>query len=176
MKLINAEEAFRILSEYYHHRTEAQADALREALGRVPEAQREGKPMTASEYLNQIQLIEAKIAMQQREIEKLKARSETAGMTEEQRESLGNCQKKLSALIVEAAERSQQIEETVDQVITDPREYEILRLRYWYGLQWYDIAKKVALEISWVYRLHKRALQRIAQHLEPEEKTKQPAL
>ena len=38
MKLIDADEAFRVLSDYYHHRTETQADALREALGLVPEA------------------------------------------------------------------------------------------------------------------------------------------
>ena len=38
MKLIEADEAFRVLSDYYHHRTETQADALREALERVPEA------------------------------------------------------------------------------------------------------------------------------------------
>lgn len=37
MKLIDADEAFCILSAYYHHRTETQADALREALDRVPE-------------------------------------------------------------------------------------------------------------------------------------------
>ena len=38
MKLINADEAFRVLSDYYHHGTETQADALREALELVPEA------------------------------------------------------------------------------------------------------------------------------------------
>lgn len=38
MKLIDADEAFRVLSDYYHHRTEEQHDALREALDRVPEA------------------------------------------------------------------------------------------------------------------------------------------
>lgn len=38
MKLIDADEAFRVLSDYYHHRTETQAAALREALGLVPEA------------------------------------------------------------------------------------------------------------------------------------------
>ena len=38
MKLIEAGEAFRVLSDYYHHRTETQADALREALELVPEA------------------------------------------------------------------------------------------------------------------------------------------
>lgn len=38
MKLIEADEAFRVLSAYYHHRTETQADALREALELVPEA------------------------------------------------------------------------------------------------------------------------------------------
>lgn len=38
MKLIDADEAFRVLSDYYHHRTEEQHDALHEALDRVPEA------------------------------------------------------------------------------------------------------------------------------------------
>ena len=38
MKLISAEEAFRILSDYYHHRTAVQAYALIDALDRVPEA------------------------------------------------------------------------------------------------------------------------------------------
>ena len=37
MKLIDADEAFRVLSDYYHHRTDEQHDALREALDRVPE-------------------------------------------------------------------------------------------------------------------------------------------
>lgn len=38
MRLIDADEAFRVLSDYYHHRTDEQHDALREALDRVPEA------------------------------------------------------------------------------------------------------------------------------------------
>lgn len=38
MRLIDADEAFRVLSAYYHHRTETQSDALREALELVPEA------------------------------------------------------------------------------------------------------------------------------------------
>lgn len=37
-KMISSTEAFRVLSDYYHHRTETQADALREALALVPEA------------------------------------------------------------------------------------------------------------------------------------------
>ena len=37
-KLISSAEAFRVLSDYYHHRTETQAYALREALELVPEA------------------------------------------------------------------------------------------------------------------------------------------
>lgn len=37
MKLISSDEAFRVLSDYYHHRTDVQHDALREALDRVPE-------------------------------------------------------------------------------------------------------------------------------------------
>ena len=37
-KLISSAEAFRVLSEYYHHRTPQQAEALLDALQRVPEA------------------------------------------------------------------------------------------------------------------------------------------
>lgn len=38
-RLIEAEETYRVLTEYYHHRTDAQHEALREALERVPSAQ-----------------------------------------------------------------------------------------------------------------------------------------
>ena len=38
MKLISEDDAFMVLSLYYHHRTATQTDALREALELVPEA------------------------------------------------------------------------------------------------------------------------------------------
>ena len=38
MRLISEDDAFMVLSLYYHHRTATQADALREALELVPEA------------------------------------------------------------------------------------------------------------------------------------------
>jgi len=37
-KLISSAEAFRVLSEYYHHRLPQQSEALLEALQMVPEA------------------------------------------------------------------------------------------------------------------------------------------
>ena len=37
-KLISSAEAFKVLSEYYHHKTPQQAEALLEALQRVSEA------------------------------------------------------------------------------------------------------------------------------------------
>ena len=36
MRLIDADEAYAVLSEYYHHRTDLQHEALKEALSRVP--------------------------------------------------------------------------------------------------------------------------------------------
>ena len=36
-KLISSAEAFKVLSEYYHHKTPQQAEALLEALQSVPE-------------------------------------------------------------------------------------------------------------------------------------------
>ena len=36
MRLIDADEAYKVLTKYYHHRTEEQGEALKEALGRVP--------------------------------------------------------------------------------------------------------------------------------------------
>ena len=41
--LIRRKAAYDTLSEYYHHRTDAQHDALRDALNRVPSAQSERK-------------------------------------------------------------------------------------------------------------------------------------
>ena len=36
MRLIDAEEAYKVLTDYYHHGTEIQHDALKEAIERVP--------------------------------------------------------------------------------------------------------------------------------------------
>ena len=36
MRLIDADEAYKVLTDYYHHKTEIQHDALKEAIGRVP--------------------------------------------------------------------------------------------------------------------------------------------
>lgn len=36
MRLIDAEEAYKVLTDYYHQRTEIQHDALKEAIERVP--------------------------------------------------------------------------------------------------------------------------------------------
>lgn len=41
-RLIDAEETYRVLTDYYHHRTDGQHEALREALERVPSAQHTG--------------------------------------------------------------------------------------------------------------------------------------
>ena len=36
MRLIDADEAYIVLTDYYHHGTEVQHKALKEAIGRVP--------------------------------------------------------------------------------------------------------------------------------------------
>ena len=36
MKLVDVDEAYKVLTDYYHHRTETQHEALKEALERVP--------------------------------------------------------------------------------------------------------------------------------------------
>lgn len=36
MRLIDADVAYKVLAEYYHHRTETQYEALKEALSKVP--------------------------------------------------------------------------------------------------------------------------------------------
>ena len=35
-RLIDADEAYKVLTDYYHHRTEIQHKALKEAIGKVP--------------------------------------------------------------------------------------------------------------------------------------------
>lgn len=44
--LISRQSAYDTLTEYYHHRTDAQHDALRDALNRVPSAQQETSILT----------------------------------------------------------------------------------------------------------------------------------
>ena len=41
--LISREETYKVLTDYYHHTTEVQHSGLREALGRVPSAERTGE-------------------------------------------------------------------------------------------------------------------------------------
>ena len=36
MRLVDAEEAYKVLTDYYHHKTEIQHKALKEAIERVP--------------------------------------------------------------------------------------------------------------------------------------------
>ena len=36
MRQIDADEAYKVLTDYYHHKTEIQHDALKEAIERVP--------------------------------------------------------------------------------------------------------------------------------------------
>lgn len=36
MRLIDADEAYKVLTDYYHHKTEIQHEALKEAIERVP--------------------------------------------------------------------------------------------------------------------------------------------
>ena len=36
MRLVDADEIYKVLTDYYHHRTETQHEALKEAIKRVP--------------------------------------------------------------------------------------------------------------------------------------------
>ena len=45
MKIVDAEAVYTTLTEYYHHRTDVQHEALREALDRVPEVTICGYPI-----------------------------------------------------------------------------------------------------------------------------------
>ena len=49
--LINRETAYKTLSEYYHHRTDAQQQSLREALDRVPADQQAQELLQENERL-----------------------------------------------------------------------------------------------------------------------------
>ena len=43
MDLIDRETAYKVLTKYYHHSTDIQHEALREALSRVPSAEKTGR-------------------------------------------------------------------------------------------------------------------------------------
>ena len=58
----------------------------------------------------------------------------------------------------EAAVAYRQIEAAVERM-EDPKEKELLRLRYLQDLSWQEVADRMVYEISWVTRIHGKALE-----------------
>lgn len=49
-RLIDADEAYKVLTDYYHHRTEIQHEALKEALSKVPTV--DAEPVRHGHWIN----------------------------------------------------------------------------------------------------------------------------
>ena len=68
---------------------------------------------------------------------------------------------RINAKIDMLIDMRQHIELSISAV-TDPRLRKLLRYRYIDGLKWEDIADKMHCDIRWVFRLHGKALSKLA--------------
>nr|UWH96882.1 MAG: Protein of unknown function (DUF722) [Bacteriophage sp.] len=130
--------------------------------------------MTPKEYLNQAYYIDRRIAIDLEKIEAMK--SSLHGypdfrMDGIRRESTGNAMEQTILKVLEYEERinadidrlidkKKEIENVIGDV-QDSRLREILTRRYLLFQKWEHIASEMHTDLSWVFRLHKRALDKI---------------
>lgn len=50
MRLVDADEVYKVLTDYYHHKTETQHEALKEALSKVPTV--DAEPVKHGHWIN----------------------------------------------------------------------------------------------------------------------------
>ena len=75
-------------------------------------------------------------------------------------ESIIQAQQELDAQINQCGAIRREIVAAIDQ-IANPRDHEILRRRYILGQKWENIAVETGIDLRWVYRRHRAAVQRL---------------
>lgn len=126
----------------------------------------------AKTELNGIRYIDIEIDIMLREVERLRALLDVAstGLTAERVQSTrrGDIIPRTVAKIIDL---EQQINGYIDQLVdrkaqaeyklarvSDETQRNIIKLRYFEGKRWEDIAEEMDYSLPWVYRLHDRAL------------------
>ena len=75
-------------------------------------------------------------------------------------ESIVQARQELAAQINVCGAIRREVVAALEQV-TNPRDHEILRRRYILGQKWENIAVDTGIDLRWVYRRHKAAVQRL---------------
>ena len=126
--------------------------------------------MTAKEFLRRARSVDRRVDEAQERVERLRARLESGRMS-----SVTGMPRGGGSDWTETADRLIELEQVVNQrtrelvrwklaaidairAVEEPREAEVLELYYIDGLTWEQVAKRIGLDLRWVYRLHGRAL------------------
>ena len=136
--------------------------------------------MTAKEFLRRARSVDRRVDEAQERVKRLRARLESGRMS-----SVTGMPRGGGSDWTETADRLIELEQVVNQrtrelvrwklaaidairAVEEPREAEVLELYYIDGLTWEQVAKRLGLDLRWVYRLHGKALMcvRVPENLE----------
>ena len=126
--------------------------------------------MTAKEFLRRAREVDRRVDEAQERLERLRAKLESGRMS-----SVTGMPRGGGADWTETADRLIELERVVNartrelvrwklaaidviRSVEEPRLAEVLELYYIDGLTWEDVAKRMGMDLRWVYRLHGRAL------------------
>ena len=132
--------------------------------------QRGSEELTAKEFLRRAREVDRRVDEAQERLERLRAKLESGRMS-----SVTGMPRGGGADWTETADRLIELERVVNartrelvrwklaaidaiRAVEEPRLAEVLELYYIDGLTWEDVAKRMGLDLRWVYRLHGRAL------------------
>ena len=129
--------------------------------------------MTAKEFLRRARNIDRRVDEATERVERIRARLEAGRMSSVTGMPWGGVQdwtatadrlieleKDVNARIREMCRLKRLAQEAIDRV-EEARLREVLELYYIDGFSWKQVAQRMHLDESWVFRLHGRALQRI---------------
>lgn len=129
--------------------------------------------MTAKEFLRQARTIDRRIDEATERVERLRARLEAGRMSSltgmprggakdwtETADRLIELEKRVNARTRELVRWKLMAMDAIDRV-DEARLREVLELYYIDGYSWEQVARRMQLDVRWVYRLHGKALLRV---------------
>ena len=129
--------------------------------------------MTAKEFLRRARTVDRRVDEAQERVERLRARLEAGRMSQitglprggaqdwtETADRLIELEKRVNARTREMCRLKRLALEAID-LVEEARLREVLELYYIDGYTWEQVAKRMQLDVRWVYRLHGRALLKV---------------
>lgn len=129
--------------------------------------------MTAKEFLRRARTVDRRVDEAQERVERLRARLEAGRMSSitgmprggaqdwtETADRLIELERRVNARTRELVRWKLMAMDAIDRV-EEANLREVLELYYIDGFTWEQVAKRMQLDVRWVYRLHGRALMRV---------------